>query len=656
MKAHFTHKRFLFVPFLLFLSFGCVPCDAAPGPLVVILVPGTSLADWQRADAPHLHQLMAQGAVAVMNTRTARLPNDHQRETPESAVLTLGAGSRAAGGRELADFANSGAHVPDLGVTAGDLFSRRTGQPAPAGSLVNILWPQVLHENTGLGYDLHPGNLGDALHRVGVAFDISGPLANPIAVSSSGIVYASTFSKFPSRLSPNTCVIIDAGSDLLGADHIISMATARVGMGRLIVLSPSASDRDYHAGHRLCPIVVWGKGVAPGLLLSPSTHQAGLVTNTDFAPTVADYFGATAALPAQPFGGVWTVRASRENIRRVAQLESRSYAQADGMQALPYLAVILGVWLIGCLVWMRQGRPFSWEGLIPSVVVLALTVSVSPVTLFFGLVVLCLAAGLAARFWGSSTAALLLFALVAAVLTTDLAAGGIWMQRSLLGYSAGEGARYYGMGNEAMGVLVGAWLVLMTWLASRTPKKGLILGGLIALVLLLLLGVTGAKAGGVLVAALAFGALLFRLSGRQWRGRVFIGLAALMLAAIGLIALGEGGHWSRGQSHIGRAVSRITAGGINEAVDIVVRKAKVEGRLMYHSAWTIPLWAGLFSLVYKPHGISVRDKALREAGIVAVLACLLLNDAGVVAGALCVVVLWAGRMALGRQDVKTPAT
>ena len=71
------------------------------------------------------------------------------------------------------------------------------------------------------------------------------------------------------------------------------------------------------------------------------------------------------------------------------------------------------------------------------------------------------------------------------------------------------------------------------------------------------------------------------------------------------------------------------------------RKLAVELRLAYHSVWTVPLWGGLISW-----GLLIarqKDQASwaeQAAGSAAVLACLLSNDAGVVAAALCVSLLW----------------
>jgi len=125
------------VLFTLLILLFAVPIWARPGPLIVILLPGTSLQDWKTADAPNLHFLMSRGALAVMNTRTARLPGDKERETPESAVLTLGAGSRAA-------------------APMTDPLSDKAS------------WDAALRANTHLGYDVHLGNLTDALTSAGL--------------------------------------------------------------------------------------------------------------------------------------------------------------------------------------------------------------------------------------------------------------------------------------------------------------------------------------------------------------------------------------------------------------------------------------------------------------------------------------------------------
>ena len=94
-------------------------------------------------------------------------------------------------------------------------------------------------------------------------------------------------------------------------------------------------------------------------------------------------------------------------------------------------------------------------------------------------------------------------------------------------------------------------------------------------------------------------------------------------------------------SHMGEAMLRIRSGGLGEAQDIIARKLAVEGRLAWHSAWAVLLWTGLACLK--------ATKSVPNAGYVAVAACFLFNDAGVVAAALCLVPLWCDA-AVQRQE------
>jgi len=639
---------------LLCLLLGWASSAQAQPPFVIILLPGTSLQGWRDADAPHLHQLMASGALAVMNTRTARLPNDHTRETPQSAALTLGAGARAAGGSEAADFLPPSAAVPGLAVPAADLLARRIGLRPVPGRDVNVYWPAILRANERLGYRIRLGALADALADRGVQTSAGGgPFAACVAATSAGTARpVETL-----RAAEDRCLIWDAGSDLPTADGLIGSAAAQVARlrGRLLVLSPFAEDDDYRRGRRLTPVLEWGEGVPIGLLRSPSTRRAGLVVNTDFAPTVGAYYGIRREeFPVRPFGEVWTAVAAPiaapDAEQQVRALERQAVSQARGMKVLPYSAVALAVWMLaGTALAFRSRLPRFWP-LVPLVLFVALVFSTSVLSLlvWFGLL-LALAWTLAARIGGRSAALILLTALAAA-LVGDMLTDSRLMQRGLLGYSDIEGARYYGIGNEAMGALVGALLVLTARLWRPFGRAGwtllLLLGGVA-----LLLGSAGAKAGGLLVSLAAFGTLGFALRGGRWSARVVMllgtsAVAVLTLAAVGDAVVGDAVGGQGAHSHMGEAVRRIQTGGWSEAGDIMARKLAVDGRLASHSAWACPLWGGLLclALMWRKRP-TPEERALRLAGLVGIAACVVLNDAGVVAGALCLVPLWCDSVA-----------
>jgi hypothetical protein len=629
---------------LLFLLLGLVSPAGAQPPFVVILLPGTSLQGWRAADAPHLHHLMATGALAVMNSRTARLPNDHTRETPESAVLTLGAGARAAGGPEATDFLPLSAAVPGVAVSAGDLLTRRTARRTLPGRDVNVHWPAILRANERLGYHLRLGDLADALAVKGVQTSAGGgPFAAGIAAGSDGTIRPAESLK----AAEGKCLIWDAGSDPPGADSLIGSAAAQVARlhGRLLVLSSFAGDDDYRRGRRLTPALEWGDGVAAGLLRSPSTRRAGLVVNTDFAPTVGAYFGIRREdFPVRPFGAVWVAVAAPDAERQARALEGQAVGQAQGMKILPYLAVVLAVWMLGgTALAMRKRLPRFWP-VVPPALLAALVFSTTVLSLLLWFGLLLVPAWTLTRRSGARKAAFIVLTVLAAALVGDMLTGSRLMQRGLLGYSAIEGARYYGIGNEAMGALVGALLVLTSrlWRSFGRARCTLLL--LLGMVSLLLGSASvGAKAGGLAVSLAAFGALGFALLGGRWSVRAVLLLGASAVATLTLAAIGDAFAGYGTHSHMGEAVRRIQTGGWPEAGDIIGRKLTVEGRLAFHSAWASSLWGGLLCLVLMWRRLRTpmpEERALRIAGIVGIVACVALNDAGVVAGALCLVPLW----------------
>ncbi len=624
---------------------------AAPPALVVILLPG-SLQDWQNADAPHLHHLMQTGAIAVMNTRTAHRAGAQERETPQSALLTLGAGSRAAAIGTVASFLQARAQAPGTAAPVGALFERRTGLSPRAGQSVCLDWPAVIKANTDLGYDLHLGALADALAAHGYSIEAGGGLdADWVAAGSSGAVQH--VSKL--QAAPGLCLVWDTGTNITKADAVVGIAAAQTAAlgSRLVVVSPYARAAEYAQNERLMPVLVWGKDVPAGLLLSPSTRRPGLVTNTDFAPSVADYFGIMRSeFRPLPFGFAWSVQPSSVSVMsgsvpKAARISRDAIQQARGMRLLPYLAAVLGFWLLAATAAVCRGfTPGAWT-LVPLAALAAALFAVS-LPSFWVLLPCVFGLTLAlTRFVGRSSALAFMAAGVTLALITDLVTGNHLMQRSLLGYSAIEGARYYGIGNEAMGLLLGAALTAIAhfWPAGKATRLALalLMGGIV-----LLLGSAGAKAGGVLVSLAVFGTFLYAVSGRRWTGRTAILLTAVVAGGMALTALGDAFLMpAHAHSHIGEAVRRIASGGPGEAGDIIRRKLMVEGRLAYHSAWAVLLWAGVLctGILWQRTPLKRQLKgqaeaAFRAAGLVGIFACLLLNDAGVVAAAIFTALLW----------------
>ena len=615
----------------------CLPVKAAPPAVLIILLPSATLQDWRNADTPALHRLMQTGALAVMNTRTAHQAGRTEVETPQAALLTLGAGARAAGTSAPDGFRPASSAVPGMTISAAALFQRRTGTAAARpGQSVCLDWPAAAARNRNLGYDLGLGNLADTLNAHGVSVAAGGGAdADWLAAGSSGMVPQAT----RLRAAPGLCLIWDAGPDIKAADAVLANAAAQVAsrQGCLIVLSPLAGGLK---DRQLAPVLLWGPGVPAGLLDSPSTHRSGLVTNTDFAPSVAAVFGISRQeFHPLPFGFAWSARQAGNSAHICERVNKDAVQQSHGMQILPYLAAVLALWILAVTALASYVPLPKAAFFVPLAALAAALFAVS--ALSFGFLLLAFI-GLSARLRNKPQLVAAGAGLLVLALCADMVTGNTLMHRGLLGYSALEGARYYGIGNEAMGLLLGASLFCVgSWWQAKKLPQAVLLGGMASTVVLL--GSAGAKAGGVLVSLAVFGTFLFAASGRRWTPKPIAQLAVVVLAGMALAALGEAFLHTGSPTHIGEAVTRIASGGSGEAWDIVRRKLAVEGRLAYHSAWALLLWLGLgcTGWLWKaaPAGGS-GEKALRSAEIVGIFACLLLNDAGVVAAAIFGVFSW----------------
>jgi hypothetical protein len=211
---------------------------------------------------------------------------------------------------------------------------------------------------------------------------------------------------------------------------------------------------------------------------------------------------------------------------------------------------------------------------------------------------------------------------------------------SFLGYSPIEGARYYGIGNEVMGAWLGAAALGAGALLGRVHKAWLILA---AFIITLCLGhpLVGAKAGGFLAALLTVAGFWWAQSNRP----IKIGVAALSVTiivaggSIALILLGRFGH-----SHVTQSLQMARHAGVGAILDTIVRKIGMNLYLSVHSVWTILLIVCVAGARQLVKGIALTDRAQRAMVIgatSATAASLALNDAGVVAAAICALYVWS---------------
>ncbi|PYI52916.1 hypothetical protein [Paenibacillus flagellatus] len=741
--------------------------NASEGRVTIVSVPGWSFLDWSEETLdvmPHLRRLLREGAIGAMNVRTPE-------KGLEDGYVTLGAGAPAISGSDYVA-RDAGETDGKTGVSAADLYRNRTGRE-PGGA--DVLVPDIAaiaRRNANRAFRAQPGLLGERLRQAGIAAGVYGnsdtaddrkrfaPLmlmdaegrvprgrvgdglliADPSKPSAVKTNIGDMIRSWEEAVASGTSVVLLEWGDLyrlqtekpryeasqaermkrrtLGElDELLGMLLERRrGEDALWLLSPYAGSEAASRKMPLAPIVYTGPATAGGgggLLLSPSTRRDGIVTASDFAPTLLDAFGIPAPdemigrpLAVESRADAWEyLRRELGTIREVYRIRPRILIPFVSAEAFALLVALLAVWggwhrralrwieapLLALLAapaallavgWLNAVRPLPGEGQ--------------------ALLFVAGAALIAAIFSydrSALAAAGLLSGATALALLADGAFGGEGMKRSALGYDPIIGARYYGMGNEYMGVLVGAATFALAAALERArrparaaaggapadggappgpapePAAGpplsrvaaygrrrrssrlaaaLAAAAFVAAALYLAAPRLGTNAGGAVTAAVAFGlAWLRSFAPGAFRGR---GPARLALLSAALVAAAFGALWllnaavpagSAGTSHIGRAMSLLAGGRSDLIAAMIVRKLQMNLHLIGVSAWTKVLAAGLLVMAFavvRPRGVFRRwEKRYPHymSGFIAIavgaVAALAFNDSGIVAAATMIV-------------------
>jgi hypothetical protein len=479
----------------------------------------------------------------------------------------------------------------------------------------------------------------------------------------------------------------------------------------LWILSPQVNEAAWKQKEQLAPWISFQQGQTGGLYQSESTRRVGVVTFADVAPTLLQSFGLQA--PQEMLGIPLTLSRVSSNaswqalqrelirIQRVYQLRPLLLYSLVTIQTLIILAG-LAIWVAGRFGhkgnhrekegrrdkqgWIKTAR-LSFYGVLSIPLALLAAggaagqgLSTMTLTALGGIVLFGWGAELADRqkveyrgdaaYRGSWRGIALLSLATALAIVTDGLLGAPLMKHSVLGYDPMIGARYYGIGNEYMGTLIGSILLgsaamlqaardaasrqaasaaeaqrprLTAARAARWRRRlwaTAYAAAFLAVAVWLAAPAGGANAGGALTAVAALGLAWARFFGgdvvRRLRCRGLALLAAGLLAAgLGLLWLVNAAPWAAvtgipqqtaalqasdavpttepapvpATSHIGRAFAKLEQGSLGELALIVKRKLAMNLHLMRVSVWSKVLLAALLVLAaaaFRPWG------ALRE--------------------------------------------
>lgn len=418
----------------------------------------------------------------------------------------------------------------------------------------------------------------------------------------------------------------------------------------LIVLSPSISKDGTTNKDLLAPVVIRNSVYREGVLGSATTNWPGLVSNLDLLPTILAISGTTT--DNYLTGRVIKPYPERNPLARVEDLRQKiRFASLNQRSLLDWFqGLITGCWIAAVFCFGLKYKSFgNWLlsviALIPLVLLLmpGLTVihgqtGVSIIAIFLMLsigmaVILALIRDVELRFLAISAASWL-------GILVDQISGWSLIRFSALGYSAAAGSRYYGIGNEYMGIFLGVTLVLAELIRRRTGKRWpvpILLG-----ISLLAVGwpQLGINFGGLLGAIPGFTLYLFMIYHWRLNNRKTWLAAGLGIGAVLLVGWWDSTRSIDLQTHIGRFFQLLFSRDLGPIWEIILRKLEMNLKLMANSPWAriiglTVLIAVSYRLILRRNLIAGPQRMVWYAILGTGIGILLVNDSGVVAMGTC---------------------
>lgn len=445
----------------------------------------------------------------------------------------------------------------------------------------------------------------------------------------------------------------------------------------LIVCSPcrAQSKGDWS---NLSPMLMYRPGGRPGLLISATARTQGLLSNIDIAPTIISAAGLdvpefTTGRPAMA-----VPVDAEEAITRLQRME-RIAVRNNAVQIPALICVAVLVLFSATLseivlrrggrAWMRRALrgAFLTAFALPGALLLVDGLEGKGTAAYLLNLVLGIAVVLAVSWaiaaivtWlrhGRRTSLLgVVFTATAVLVAADVLTGARLLRWSIVSCDQIMGIRYYGIGNEYMGLLIGAVLLgpILFLRSSRfgSPKgpgtsTPLIVAPLVVwfsfIAFMIGYPKLGANVGGLLTAVPAFGMAVMAMIGIRPRARHIVALVVVSFvviagfAAVDILSPGIGG------SHLGRSIALARIYGWDWLVYLVGGKILMHIGILKLPQTYLPILCSIpFFVMYGGRmraevGAAHENDVLYRIGLPAVLTgmvtAFLFNDSGVVPAA-----------------------
>ncbi|MEN6350476.1 MAG: hypothetical protein ABFD08_13910 [Syntrophomonas sp.] len=603
--------------------------------VVIFMIDKLSIDDIDSHTTPHLWSLINKGGMGLLNTVTGG------DRTTKNGCCTISAGKLAVG----SSFADQNFEYPEFidGEKAGDVFSRNTGIfPREMNLLVSsFVVIKKNNEERSLG---NAGQLGDDLHQLGCTTAVIGNSDRPgyysrpgslVLMDSRGIVdegaiddklliadnpralpaktnYAQIYREFP-QLKDNDVVLVEFG-DLSRLESMYTMfAKKRYQIERttilrqidksigkittelispptcIYVISPSPSRNSFVPSALLTPLIIVKPGFN-GTITSYSTRREGVVLSTGLKNSILNCLSGNISetIYSSPNNNTY------QDLKTVNQREVFSYVNQAWILSALIAPIFLLLLIALSLILKQKWLPFSR-------LILLFALSFPLTLLFMGalevfnrplFVLIFLLINLALSIFSFLLARIIkinpfipILVSTIAVIGFDLITDKTLIENSIMSYRVISGARYYGIGNEYMGVLLGACISLVALNFDHSFGTLKRLGTAIffaTITFLIAYPRFGINVGGAITASagLGYSYLIFKPQNNKINYTKVILLTVITLSLIAAMAIIDLRQPPEVQSHLGHSISLILNGGVGEILNIIGRKINMQARVI----------------------------------------------------------------------------
>lgn len=664
--------------------------------VVIYMIDNLSLYDINPQNTPYLWDLHNKGSIGLLNTITGG------ERTIKNATTTISAG-RLAVGSSMANL-NFNANSIYNGEIVADVFHRTTGQQPQTENIVvtNIEVIKKNNEQRRLG---KPGQLGEALHRLGLTtavignsdrFDIIDRPGALILMDEKGIIdtgqieniskphcslddywtdYELLYRQF-NEFAKADAILVEYG-DLtrLEAMHTSLVSPLYKNERRKIlakidtsiadienslnknktsryVISPSPSRNSYIPNALLTPlIIIKPDGKEGELLTSYSTRRDGIILLTNLKNTILHDFSPATKSP------IYSV-SNPNAYKYLIELNQRAVFTYTSQPLVLFIliACLVILFLLNTYLLYKQKYYSLREKILCFIISLPIALLIIPLFSIYDkylfiivALALCLSlSGLAIILNKISKINSLsfLFFITILLIFLDLLLGLDLIAKSIMSYQIISGARYYGIGNEYMGVLIGAtisWAALYLTNSSK-PYRYTVTAILFALVVFLIAyPLFGINLGGTITASIALGYTLLSFYKPKVAAKEIFSImvgTGLVLLTIVIIDISQPAQL---QSHLGKNISLITNQGWAELSSLIIRKLEMHINIINYKylGWIfLVLLISITTFFYLPSQNINKIKSSAnhiyiglKGIIIAAIIAFIFNDSGVTAAA-----------------------